>query len=346
MTTPLWQGVVSPADQVWKTLKSEIQNNREDAESWDYWILWYEGRLRGSKPNWNLYKQISLIESPTWQAGPEVLAREIKFLEQPNHGTGTIYQVGQLSEIAEQLKVSEEKAGRLSVTLEGQEIALAKVAEESQGLADSLGKLENDSKTRFKRLTDIYQQKFETALSVFNEQQAVKAPVELWKAKQDEHDKKSTTAFRWFLAGLAAVAGSAALILFFVFSGADWVAQVLAPIGCDAVNNPELCKGFSFRGLLVTGTVLTILTLLLWLTRLRMKEYLSERHLALDARERQAFVQTYLGLVAEGDVSEEAKEQRALVYSALFRPSTDGIVKEDGGLDPSIAAAISKLLSK
>lgn len=40
-----------------------------------------------------------------------------------------------------------------------------------------------------------------------------------------------------------------------------------------------------------------------------MKLYLAERHLALDAREREAFAQSYLGLVREGDVSEEAKEQ-------------------------------------
>lgn len=97
--------------------------------------------------------------------------------------------------------------------------------------------------------------------------------------------------------------------------------------------------------MVLTGSVLTLLTLALWFTRLQMKEYLSERHLSLDAKERQAFVQAYLGLLAEGDASEEAKEQRALVYAALFRPSTDGIIKEDGGIDPSLSAAISKLLA-
>lgn len=97
---------------------------------------------------------------------------------------------------------------------------------------------------------------------------------------------------------------------------------------------------------MLAAGVLTLFTLLLWFIRLQMKLYLAERHLALDAREREAFAQSYLGLVREGDVSEEAKEQSALVYAALFRPSSDGTVKDDGGMDPSIAAALSKFLMK
>ena len=87
-------------------------------------------------------------------------------------------------------------------------------------------------------------------------------------------------------------------------------------------------------------------TCLLWYVRMQMKLFLSERHLALDARERTAFAQTYIGFLAEKDSSDEAAGQRAAVYAALFRPSTDGIVKDEGGLDSSIAAALSKFLTK
>ena len=77
-----------------------------------------------------------------------------------------------------------------------------------------------------------------------------------------------------------------------------------------------------------------------------MKLFLSERHLALNARESKAFAQIYIGFLAEKDSSDEAAGQRAAVYATLFRPSTDGIVKDAGGLDPSIAAALSKFLTK
>lgn len=120
-------------------------------------------------------------------------------------------------------------------------------------------------------------------------------------------------------------------------------AELFQPYGCDLAK-PETCEGFSTRGFMFITATLTFTTLLLWFTRLQMKLYLAERHLALDARERRAFAEVYIGFLKEKDTTEEAKDQRALVYSALFRPTTDGIVKEDGGFDPSIAAAISKFL--
>ncbi len=45
-------------------------------------------------------------------------------------------------------------------------------------------------------------------------------------------------------------------------------------------------------------------------------------------------------------VSKEAQQQRGLVYAALFRATKEGMVKEDAALDPTLTAAISKLLMK
>ena len=113
--------------------------------------------------------------------------------------------------------------------------------------------------------------------------------------------------------------------------------------------------------MLVIGAILTLITLLLWFTRLQMRIYLSERHLALDARERRAFAQAYVAMLkgevskyAQEDLSPEEKErvfkdaqqQRGLVYAALFRATKEGMVKEDAALDPTLTAAISKLLMK
>ena len=87
-------------------------------------------------------------------------------------------------------------------------------------------------------------------------------------------------------------------------------------------------------------------TSLLSYVRMQMKVFLSERHLALDARERKAFAQAYVGFLIDKDILVEAAGQRSAVYAALSRPTTDGIVKDEGGLDPSIAAALSKFLTR
>ena len=66
----------------------------------------------------------------------------------------------------------------------------------------------------------------------------------------------------------------------------------------------------------------------------------------LDARERMAFADAYVSLLRDKDNAEGAAEQGLIVYNALFRPTSDGIIKEDGGVDPSLSAAIAKFLAK
>ncbi len=189
------------------------------------------------------------------------------------------------------------------------------------------------------------EQAMEAAISAFREEQAFKEPVALWKMKQTEHESSAKTYFRLFCAGLVFIVAVTIGVVVGLALYPSVLDHVLSPVGCDTTK-PETCQGFSIRGLIVTGGILTAFTVLLWFTRLQMKLYLAERHLALDARERQAFSQTYIGFLGEEGATEDAKDQRALVYAALFRPSSDGTVREDGGLDPSITAAFSKLLSK
>jgi hypothetical protein len=37
---------------------------------------------------------------------------------------------------------------------------------------------------------------------------------------------------------------------------------------------------------------------------------------------------------------------RTIILNALFRNTSDGIIKEDGGLDPSLSAGLARLLAK
>jgi len=82
---------------------------------------------------------------------------------------------------------------------------------------------------------------------------------------------------------------------------------------------------------------------LFWAGRLLTKLYLSQHHLRQDADERATMTTTYLALTAEQAASDG---DRTIILNALFRNTPDGIVKEDGGLDPSIAAALGKFLAK
>ncbi len=206
---------------------------------------------------------------------------------------------------------------------------------------------EKTSQAAMERVKNDFEDRMAAAIAVFEENNATAAPVALWEEKQAEHKASETLAQVRFIRGLIVVIAVTVILLLSMNLMPEFFAQLLAPVTCD-IKNPtaETCKGFSLKGMIAVASTLTVLTVILWFTRLQMKLYLAERHLGLDARERRAFAQTYVGMLKLGDTSEEAQQQRALVYTALFRPSSDGTVKEEGGLDPAITAAISKILSK
>lgn len=57
-----------------------------------------------------------------------------------------------------------------------------------------------------------------------------------------------------------------------------------------------------------------------------MRLYLSDYHLAIDARQRATMEDTYLALINEGAAGEE---DRSIILAALFSRATDGVVKDD-----------------
>ena len=76
-----------------------------------------------------------------------------------------------------------------------------------------------------------------------------------------------------------------------------------------------------------------------WGVRLVVRMFLSNMHLMTDAAERVVMVKTYLSLL-EGDRLSSA-EDRQLILQALFRPASDGIVKDEG-----IPASFFELLTR
>ncbi|WP_296597544.1 DUF6161 domain-containing protein [Phenylobacterium sp.] len=79
-----------------------------------------------------------------------------------------------------------------------------------------------------------------------------------------------------------------------------------------------------------------------WVGRLLTKLYLSEHHLRVDAEEREIMTTTYLALTKDQAADEK---DRQIILTALFRTTPDGIVKDDGMADGTIAALLARLIS-
>ncbi|WP_275888041.1 DUF6161 domain-containing protein [Chromobacterium haemolyticum] len=81
-------------------------------------------------------------------------------------------------------------------------------------------------------------------------------------------------------------------------------------------------------------------TLCFWVLRIGVRMLLSHIHLENDAAERVTMAKTYLALLRRGRLPEG--DDLKTVLAALFRPTGDGIVKDEG-VPPSMMEFLTKL---
>ena len=172
--------------------------------------------------------------------------------------------------------------------------------------------------TEFEALTKAHQEAMEGLRKTFREELALRAPAEYWNKKRDGH-------FAWaWVTGVASFVGIGGAAF-----GLGW--QIHALLNKTPVNTvPETWR----LAVLALVGVFTV-----WALRLVVRMFLSHLHLLTDAGERVVMVQTYLSLL-EGDHL-TSKEDRQLILQALFRPASDGIVKDEG-VPFSLAEALTR----
>lgn len=192
-----------------------------------------------------------------------------------------------------------------------------------------------------KRIQQDRDAEFSRLLELFHVQLRTRAPVQLWEKRAEGHKTKSEVAFRLF--GLSIAAATAFGILVPYLFG-DYIAGSFFTQLCIG-NDPVTCtREFSAKGPLTVAGLLVVMSLIMWAIRLQYRVFLSERHLALDASEKQAFAETYLAIQEGAKVSEGSE---AIVLASLFRPTQDGIIRDDeSAIDLSVASILAKHLGR
>jgi Family of unknown function (DUF6161) len=180
------------------------------------------------------------------------------------------------------------------------------LSSKSSSQADTFASSQTERADAFGNLLAEHKSGMEALRKAFREEIALRAPAEYWRSKQSGH--------RW-------MAGITGLISFGGIGGAavgiGWMLHELL-LGTLPGQQPELWR---------LGLLAIIAVFATWAVRLVVRMFLSHVHLAGDAAERVVMVQTYLSLL-EGDRL-SSKEDRQLILQALFRPASDGIVKDD-----------------
>lgn|GEM_PF-4252453 len=180
---------------------------------------------------------------------------------------------------------------------------------------------------------------FDELLQAFNAHLRLKRPVKLWEERQAEHEASSEAAWKQFVVGAVLLTLSAMLSALFL---GETIASSFVKAGCIVGTEPQ-CSGISPKGPFYVSMVFLVSSVSIWYLRLQMKLYLSERHLALDARERRAFAETYLSLLKGAHVS---SDHEAVILGSLFRPTQDGIISDDVGPEIGLSALFAKALDR
>lgn len=212
---------------------------------------------------------------------------------------------------------------QLESSVDGFDAALAHQAERNT----ELERQRMAALLRFQQEATDTSARLESTHSAYLEQMKLKAPVEYWREKATGH-RNSARGLRHYVWGFFAL-----MIGGYVIAFAAMHQQIAAFL--------LQFQGSTGALLVISAAFALLASLPLWVGRLLVKFYLSEHHLATDAREREVMTQTYLALTADGAVDEK---DRSLILSALFRSTPDGVVKDSSQPDTSPAAMLSRLL--
>jgi hypothetical protein len=173
------------------------------------------------------------------------------------------------------------------------------------------------------------------------------APVKFWEAKQKRHRT-------WMFISGAVLVFAMALSGFFLHSEIESVGRAAAVRQVESAikaerdilkvptlpsiaspqatsnsgNAAAVGEAIEIAASWHLGSLILLATLCFWLLRLLVRVFLSNMHLENNASERVTMAKTYLALLRKGRLPE--KEDISMVLAALFRPSGDGIVKDEG----------------
>ena len=166
-----------------------------------------------------------------------------------------------------------------------------------------------------------------------------------WLAKAETHTDSFKKLKKWpmligtlgiFLIGWVVFSGS--IVVNYLF---DFFLKI--PSATLDPNGALFARIAGYKIAAMGGVSLFAFTMYVWAIRFIMRLMMTEHHLAIDASARSTMANTYLALSKSGTVSEGEK---AIVLAALFKPVTDGIVRDDSMPAFSPASILANQFSK
>ena len=177
----------------------------------------------------------------------------------------------------------------------------------------NLEQWQNNKETSIKILEDTYEKKLQ-----------LEAPERLWK----ERSKKYKVKTRCCMGGLAA------FIVVLIYSAGSLLVSIHDYLKGTEKDIPFISQSFIY---------VALISFLIYLIRIFIKIIISSQHMAMDFEPKEALTRFYQALVYNGkDVD---KEERLIIFHALFSKTETGLVKTDNsGESEALIALLSKTI--
>lgn len=214
------------------------------------------------------------------------------------------------------------------------------IAEQSANQKGAFNTAQQTRDTVWEELLDYTQADLNTLKETYDKHMALAAPVEYWDTKRKKHRLWSGISFGAIVSGMGAAA-------YFLHTELQSVGQaVLASKAVETATKAQVAGTTSMQALTDSattwhlGSFILLATLSFWFIRLLVRIFLSNLHLENDASERVTMAKTYLALIRNDDLPKG--DSINTILAALFRPTGDGIVKDEG-VPPSALEWFTKL---
>lgn len=182
----------------------------------------------------------------------------------------------------------------------------------------------DEFKTKINEWRDDKEKQIETLEETYKSKLQLEAPETLWESRAAKYRIKS----RWWMGGLLFfIIGLLVSSGYFVISIHDYLQGTVKEI-------PFISKSFIY---------VALISFLIYIIRIIIKIIVSSQHMSMEYEQKAALTRFYQALIQDG--KEVDKEEKLIIFNALFRKTDTGLIKSDNSNDTDVLLSqFSKLV--
>lgn len=182
----------------------------------------------------------------------------------------------------------------------------------------------DEFKTKINEWRDNKERQIDILEETYKNKLQLEAPETLWERRAAKYRKKSS----WWTGGLLI------FIVGLLVSGGYFADEIHDYVQEMAKEIPFISKSFIY---------VALISFLIYIIRIIIKIIISSQHMSMEYEQKAALTRFYQALIQDG--KEVDKEEKLIIFNALFRKTDTGLIKSDNSNDTdALLSQFSKLV--